>query len=55
MGDTVQAKIFSITLAVDDLDRSVAFYRDGLGWPTEGIVERIWAALKNYVANIAVT
>jgi catechol 2,3-dioxygenase-like lactoylglutathione lyase family enzyme len=38
MGDAVQAKIFFITLAVDDLDRSVAFYRDGLGWPTEGIV-----------------
>ena len=34
----MQAKIFFITLAVDDLDRSVAFYRDGLGWPTEGIV-----------------
>ena len=31
-------KIFFITLAVDDLDRSLAFYRDGLGWPTEGIV-----------------
>jgi uncharacterized protein len=34
----VRAKIFFITLAVDDLNRSVAFYRDGLGWPTEGIV-----------------
>jgi predicted lactoylglutathione lyase len=34
----VRAKIFFITLAVDDLGRSVAFYRDGLGWPTEGIV-----------------
>jgi hypothetical protein len=34
----LQAKIFFITLAVDDLDRSVAFYRDGLGWPTQGIV-----------------
>lgn len=34
----MKAKIFFITLAVDDLDRSVAFYRDGLGWPTEGIV-----------------
>jgi uncharacterized protein len=33
----MQAKIFFITLAVDDLDRSVAFYRDGLGWPTGGI------------------
>ena len=34
----MQAKIFFITLAVDDLQRSVAFYRDGLGWPTDGIV-----------------
>jgi len=34
----LQAKIFFITLAVDDLARSVAFYRDGLGWPTDGIV-----------------
>jgi len=37
-GDGIRAKIFFITLAVDDLGRSVAFYRDGLGWPTEGIV-----------------
>jgi catechol 2,3-dioxygenase-like lactoylglutathione lyase family enzyme len=34
----MQARIFFITLAVDDLDRSVAFYRDGLGWPTDGVV-----------------
>ncbi len=34
----MNAKIFFVTLAVDDLDRSLAFYRDGLGWPTEGIV-----------------
>ena len=27
-----------VTLAVADLDRSVAFYRDGLGLPTAGIV-----------------
>lgn len=27
-----------ITLAVDDLERSVAFYRDGLGLLTQGIV-----------------
>jgi len=33
----LRAKIFFITLAVDDLERAVAFYRDGLGWPTEGI------------------
>jgi uncharacterized protein len=27
-----------ITLGVDDLERALAFYRDGLGWPTKGIV-----------------
>jgi hypothetical protein len=27
-----------ITLAVDDLERSLAFYRDGLGLPTKGII-----------------
>ena len=27
-----------VTLGVDDLERAVAFYRDGLGWPTQGIV-----------------
>jgi len=27
-----------ITLGVDNLARAVAFYRDGLGWPTKGIV-----------------
>lgn len=27
-----------LTLGVDDLERSLAFYRDGLGLPTDGIV-----------------
>ncbi len=27
-----------ITLGVDDLERALAFYRDGLGWPSRGIV-----------------
>jgi uncharacterized protein len=27
-----------ITLGVDDLERALRFYRDGLGFPTEGIV-----------------
>jgi catechol 2,3-dioxygenase-like lactoylglutathione lyase family enzyme len=27
-----------LTLAVEDLDRSLAFYRDGLGLPTDGII-----------------
>jgi len=34
------AKIFFITLAVADPGRSAAFYRDGLGWRTEGIVSQ---------------
>ena len=31
-------RVTLITLAVDDLARAVAFYRDGLGMPTQGIV-----------------
>ncbi len=34
----MQPRITFITLGVDDLDRAVAFYRDGLGLPTKGIV-----------------
>lgn len=34
----MKPRITVLTLAVDDLGRSVAFYRDGLGFPTEGIV-----------------
>jgi catechol 2,3-dioxygenase-like lactoylglutathione lyase family enzyme len=31
-------RITILTLGVDDLERSLRFYRDGLGLPTEGIV-----------------
>lgn len=34
----MKPRISVITLAVDDLRRSFAFYHDGLGWPTEGII-----------------
>jgi hypothetical protein len=34
----MKPRITVITLGVDDLERSLAFYRDGLGFPTEGIV-----------------
>ena len=34
----MEPRITLITLGVADLQRSLAFYRDGLGWPTEGIV-----------------
>ncbi|HUR88879.1 MAG TPA: VOC family protein [Ramlibacter sp.] len=31
-------RVTLITLGVDDLQRALAFYRDGLGWKTDGIV-----------------
>lgn len=34
----MQQRIHAITLAVSDLDRALAFYRDGLGLETAGIV-----------------
>jgi catechol 2,3-dioxygenase-like lactoylglutathione lyase family enzyme len=34
----MKPRITLITLTVDDLERAVAFYRDGLGLPTAGIV-----------------
>ena len=34
----MRPRISLITLGVHDLERSVAFYRDGLGLPTEGIM-----------------
>jgi len=36
----MRARITLITLGVDDLERALAFYRDGLGWRSEGIVGR---------------
>ncbi|RYG73549.1 VOC family protein [bacterium] len=34
----MKPRITLITLGVEDLERAVQFYRDGLGLPTEGIV-----------------
>jgi uncharacterized protein len=34
----MQPRITVLTIGVDDLERSVRFYRDGLGFPTEGII-----------------
>ena len=34
----MKPRITLITLTVDDLERAVRFYRDGLGLPTQGIV-----------------
>jgi catechol 2,3-dioxygenase-like lactoylglutathione lyase family enzyme len=36
----MKPRITLITLCVDDLESAVAFYRDGLGLPTQGIVGR---------------
>jgi catechol 2,3-dioxygenase-like lactoylglutathione lyase family enzyme len=34
----MRPSITLVTLAVADLERSLRFYRDGLGWPSEGVV-----------------
>lgn len=34
----VRPRITVITIGVDDLERSVRFYRDGLGFPTDGVI-----------------
>lgn len=34
----MKPRITVITLGVDDLDRAVCFYRDGLGFSTDGII-----------------
>jgi catechol 2,3-dioxygenase-like lactoylglutathione lyase family enzyme len=34
----MRPRITLLTLGVDDLERSVAFYRDGLGFKTKGII-----------------
>ncbi len=34
----MKPRVTLITLGVDDLERSLAFYREGLGFPSKGIV-----------------
>lgn len=34
----MKPRVTVLTLGVDDLERALTFYRDGLGFPTEGIV-----------------
>lgn len=34
----MKPRLSVLTLAVDDLNRSLRFYRDGLGWKTEGVI-----------------
>jgi catechol 2,3-dioxygenase-like lactoylglutathione lyase family enzyme len=35
--DEMKPCIHVITLAVEDLERALAFYRDGLGWESDGV------------------
>ena len=39
----MKPRVTVLTLGVDDLERAVTFYRDGLGLPTQGIVGREFA------------
>jgi catechol 2,3-dioxygenase-like lactoylglutathione lyase family enzyme len=34
----MKPQITVITIGVDDLEKSLEFYRDGLGFPTQGII-----------------
>lgn len=36
----MKPRVSVITLGVDNLERALAFYRDGLGLPTQGIIGR---------------
>lgn len=40
----MKPRVSVITLGVDDLHRSYAFYHEGLGWPSDGIVGEEYAA-----------
>lgn len=40
---TMRPRIHVVTLAVDDLDRALKFYRDGLGLESRGVVGREFA------------
>jgi catechol 2,3-dioxygenase-like lactoylglutathione lyase family enzyme len=42
-GSPLKPRITVLTLGVDDLERSLRFYREGLGLPTEGIIGQEFA------------
>jgi catechol 2,3-dioxygenase-like lactoylglutathione lyase family enzyme len=50
----VEARIDVITLAVADLDRALAFYRDGLGLPSAGVIGTQYAGDEVTPAGAAV-
>lgn len=44
-------RIHVITLAVEDLDRAIRFYRDGLGLETEGVIATEFPGDEEYAAG----
>lgn len=50
----MKPQINVITLAVDNLERSIAFYRDGLGLPTKGIIGAEFKATATEAAGAVV-
>lgn len=50
----VRAHVHAITLGVDDLERALAFYRDGLGLPTSGITGTQFAGDETTAAGAVV-
>jgi catechol 2,3-dioxygenase-like lactoylglutathione lyase family enzyme len=50
----VDARIDVITLAVEDLERSLAFYREGLGLETPGVIGTAWAGDEHTPAGATV-
>lgn len=52
--DLMKPRLNVLTLAVDDLETSLAFYRDGLGLPTKGIVATEFKGTENEPAGAVV-
>ena len=44
----MKPRITVITVGVDDLDRALAFYGDGMGLPTEGIFGNEYPAVPSH-------
>ncbi|HET9016803.1 MAG TPA: VOC family protein [Thermomicrobiaceae bacterium] len=53
-GTPMRPVVSVITLGVEDLERAMVFYRDGLGWPTAGIVGTEFAGDETHPSGAAV-
>ena len=51
----MEPRVDVITLAVDDLERALRFYRDGLGFESRGIIGTQWTDEESEAAGAAVT